>query len=122
MTAIIASVKATIVVKFMAHIGVSTAIAVDGMVVIAFAGVAVAIICVTVVGMAVVAAVPGTGANEDAMHEVIRAVVAVGGAGIGIIAVVTVGADGGGPNRDSYGSNADANADANLGVRVSSGE
>lgn len=46
-----------------------------------------------VVAVAVIAVVPGAGTYEDAADEPVRAIVAVGGASVGIIVVVAVGAD-----------------------------
>jgi hypothetical protein len=47
----------------------------------------------TVEAAAVIAVVPGAGADEDSTDEVIRPVVTVWGAGVRIVAVVAVGAD-----------------------------
>ena len=66
----------------------------------------------TVEAAAIVAAVePWAGADEDAADEVVRAIVAVGRAGVRIVAVVTVGADRRGAVNWAY-----ADADANLRV------
>jgi hypothetical protein len=60
--------------------------------------------------------IPGAGADEDAAGKPIRSVVSIGGAGVGIIVVIAIGADGGGPviHRTPY---TDAKGDA-LGVRA----
>ena len=64
-------------------------------IVTAMAVISVAIVTATTVEAAAVVAavVPGASADEDATEEVVRAIVAVGSAGVGIVAVVTVGAD-----------------------------
>ncbi len=66
--------------------------------------------------IAVVAVIPGTSADEGAAYEPVRAVEAVGCAGVRIIIVVAVGADGSRPviHGTSY---TDAKGDA-LGVRA----
>jgi hypothetical protein len=66
--------------------------------------------------IAVVAAIPRAGADEDAAHEPVRSVIAVGGAGVRIIVVIAIGADGSRPvvHGTSY---TDAKRDA-LGVRA----
>jgi hypothetical protein len=70
--------------------------------------------------IAVVAAIPRAGADEDAAHEPVRSVIAVGGAGVRIIVVIAIGADGSGPviHGTSY---TDAKGDA-LGVSAGSRE
>lgn len=65
----------------------------------------------------VAAAEPGTGADEDAAGEVVRPVVAVGRAGVRIVAVVTIGADWRWAVHGTY-----SNGNANLGLSVSRGE
>ena len=55
--------------------------------------VAAPIISATVEAMPIEAMEPGAGADEDAAGEIIRSVVAVRGAGVRIVAVVTVSAD-----------------------------
>ncbi len=66
--------------------------------------------------IAVVAAIPGTGADEDAAAEPIRSVESVGRAGVWVVVVVAVGAHGSRPviHGTSY---TDAKGDA-LGVRA----
>ena len=64
---------------------------------------------------AVIAMEPGTGTDEDAICEPIRSVVAVGSAGVRVIAVVTVGTDGGGSINGAVNRpNAEPHADAHL--------
>ena len=80
---------------------------------------------VTTVSAAAVEAVsvavePGTGADEDAAYEIIRSVEAVGCAGVRIIIVVAVGADGRGAVI-GRGAKSDAEGDA-PGLRVGGGE
>ena len=58
---------------------------------------------------AIIAVIPGAGANEDAVHEVAWAVIAGGRAGVRIVAVVAIGANGG---------RADANSDADANLRA----
>jgi len=48
--------------------------------------------------MSVVAVIPGISADEDSVHKIIRAVVAVRRAGVGIISVVAIGANRGRAN------------------------
>lgn len=77
-----------------------------------------AVICTaTVEATAIVAAavVPRTGADEDAASEVIRPIVAVGGASVRIVAVVTVGTNRGGADRAINGAYPDAYANLRLG-------
>ena len=70
----------------------------------------------TVEATAIVAAViPGAGADEDSTKEVVRAVVAVGGASVRVVAVVTVGADRGGADGAVHGTYPDAHANLRLG-------
>ena len=68
---------------------------------------------------------PGSSADEDAARKPFRAVIAVGSAGVGIIAVVTIGADGSGAVIGraviDRPSKPDAESDA-LGVGVGSRE
>jgi hypothetical protein len=66
--------------------------------------------------IAVIAVIPGSGADEDAADEPVGSVIAVRGAGVRIIAVVSIGADG---SRAVIGrrSEPDAEGDA-LGVCV----
>ena len=66
--------------------------------------------------IAVVAVIPGTSADEDTADEPIRSVISVGRAGVRIVVVVAVGADGSRPviHGTSY---TDAKGDA-LGVRA----
>jgi hypothetical protein len=66
--------------------------------------------------IAVVAVIPRAGADEDSTDEPIRPVVSVGGAGVRVIIVVAIGADGSRPviHGTSY---TDAKGDA-LGVRA----
>jgi hypothetical protein len=61
--------------------------------VVTAAVVAMAVISTTVEAAAIVAVVPGAGADEDAADEVVRSIVAIGSAGVRIVAVVTIGAD-----------------------------
>lgn len=67
----------------------------------------------SVPAVTVIAVIPGTDADEDAVHEPVRAVVAVWGASIRIIVVIAIGANRGGANDDG-GSN--GNAEADLGM------
>jgi hypothetical protein len=75
---------------------------------------------VAVSATVVAAPVPGAGADEDASSEPVRAVVAVGSAGVRIIVVVAVSADWRGA---IVGGSADTNAEGYaLGVGVGGGE
>jgi hypothetical protein len=67
-----------------------------------------------------IAVKPGAGADEDAAYEPVRSVEAVGCAGVRIIIVVAIGADGRGAVIDRS-AKSDAEGDA-LGLRVRSGE
>ena len=84
--------------------------------------VAVAVITASAVeAAAIVAAVePRAGADEDAADEVVRPVVAVGSAGVRIVAVVTVGA--GRRRADGTVNGAYPNTDANLRVGAARGK
>jgi hypothetical protein len=108
-SAVIAAIKA-------ASIPAMTVIAVSAAAIIPTATVAVSAAIVAVS----VAVEPGAGADEDAAGEPIRPVESVGGAGVRIIVVITIGADGSRPviHGTSY---TDAKGDA-LGVRARSGE
>ena len=79
--------------------------------------VAATIIATTVEAAAVVPVIPGAGADEDAANEVVRAIVAVGCAGVRIVAVVTVGAD-----RGSAVDRAHSDGKANLRVGIARGK
>ena len=71
----------------------------------------------TVESAAIVAAVePRAGADEDAADEVIRAVEAVGCAGVGIVAVVTISAGGCWPDRAVHGTYSNAHGKLCLSV------
>ena len=79
--------------------------------------VAVAVIATPTVEAAAIvgAVVPRAGADEDAASEVIRAIVAVGGASVRVVTVVTVGADRGWADRAVNGAYPDAHAKLRLG-------
>jgi len=77
--------------------------------------VAVPVVAMTPVVGTPVAVIPGSSADENAVHEPVRAVVAVRGAGVRIVAVITIGADRSGAHDDG-GSDANTDADTNLGV------
>ncbi len=68
----------------------------------------------------IVAVIPGAGTDEEAINEVARAIVAIRGAGIRIIAVVTVGTDRSWPNCSIHGTN--SHSDRNLGLRAGCGK
>ena len=71
----------------------------------------------TVEAAAIVAAVePGAGADEDAADEVIRAVEAVGCAGVRIVAVVTISAGGRWADGAIYGTYSNAHPNLCLGA------
>ena len=67
--------------------------------------------------MSVVAVIPGAGADEDTVHKIIRAVVAVRRAGVGIISVVAIGANRGRAN-DHWAT--DCHADTHLRIGAAS--
>lgn len=75
---------------------------------------------VAIVAMAPIAVIPGAGADEDAANEVVRAIVAVGSAGVRIITVVAISADRCWSNGDADRTYSNANSD--LGVRASRSE
>src|SRR6202035_1241833 len=87
---------------------------------------ATAVVTVAVVTAATVEAVaiapvePRTGADEDAAAEVVRPVVAVGSAGVRIVAVVTIGAGRCWPDGAVHGTY--SNTHGNLRVGVSRGK
>jgi hypothetical protein len=95
---------------------VTTAVVSAASVVGATAIVAATVVCpgAAIVAAAIVAVEPGAGADEEAVHEPIGAIVAVGSASIGIGVVVAVRADGSG----AVNRTADAYRDAHLGVRA----
>jgi len=68
-----------------------------------------------IVAAAIVAVEPGTCANENAVHKPVRAVVAVGGAVVGIVIVVAITANG---SRAVIDRAADADGDAHLRLRA----
>ena len=106
------AVEPGVAMKAAANVAVAlTAIAVAAASIIAVAVVAVPIVAVTPVVRPVPVVEPGAGTDEDAVHEVVRAVETVGRAGVRIIAVVAIGADRGGTN-----ANADTNADLRVGT------
>ena len=117
------TVEPGVAMKAAANVAVAvTAIAVAAASIIAMAVVAAPIVAVTPVVRSVPAVEPRAGADEDAVHEVVRAVEAVGGAGVRIITVVAIGADRGGTDRDSHGTNANADTNADLRVGTACGE
>ena len=59
---------------------------------------------------------PRAGADEDAADEIVRPVVAVRRTGVGIVAVVTVGADRRGTDGAVNGANPDADANLRVGA------
>src|ERR1700730_12488416 len=98
---------------------IETALIAAATIVAALAATAVAT-AIAVSATVVAAPVPGTGADEDAACEPVRAVVAVGSAGVRIIIVVAVSADWRGAVIDGR---ADAHAEGDaLSVGVGSGE
>ena len=111
----IASVEAAAVATTMpAAVTITTTTVIAAATIVAMPVVAASIIAATVETAAVVAVIPRTSADEDSAGEVVRSVVAVGRAGVRIVAVVTVGADRRWANGAVNGAYADANA--NLGV------
>jgi len=121
-----ASVKPFSSVEVIAAVeGTATIAAIESMSIPAAAVVAISptVVTATIVAapvavrmIAVVPVIPRSGADEDAAGEPIRSVIAVGGAGVRIIVVIAIGADGSGPviHGTSY---TDAKGDA-LGVRA----
>jgi hypothetical protein len=76
---------------------------------------------VTIVAVSIVAAaIPWAGTDEQAAYEPVRAVVTVGRAGVGIIPVVTIRADGSRAN--ARVNRANANSHGDLGMRCSGGK
>ena len=86
---------------------------------------AVGIVAATVITMTVepatrvagtpVAVIPRSGANEGTVYKPIRAIVAVGSAGVRIVGIVAIRASRCGTNRDRC-ADTNANADADLGI------
>jgi len=72
--------------------------------------VAVPVVAMTPVVGTPIAVIPGPCADEDAVHEPARAVVAIGGASVRIVAVVAVSADGSG----TYNGSANGHSDSDL--------
>ena len=69
----------------------------------------------TVVAAPIIAVEPRTGADEDAAHKPVGAVVAVRGAVVRVIIIVTVGANG---SRTVVDGATNADSDTHLGVRA----
>ena len=78
--------------------------------------IAATIIATTVEAAAVVPVIPGAGADKDTADEVVRAVVAVGCAGVWIVAVVAVGADRSRADGAVNGAYPDGNANLRVGI------
>src|SRR6266849_1116162 len=106
-------VSAAIAAIESASVSAATVVAISAAAIIPTA--TVVAVSTAVVAMSV-AVEPGAGADEDAAGEPIRPVEAVGSAGVGIIVVIAIGADGSRPviHGTSY---TDAKGDA-LGVRA----
>ena len=68
----------------------------------------------TVKPATVISVIPGTGADEDAVREPVRAIVAVRRACVGIVIIVSIGACG--RSADVSWAKSDANADLRLGL------
>jgi len=108
-------VSATVAAIEAAAVSAATVMPISAAAVVSTATVA---ISAAIVAMSV-AVKPGSGADEDAACEPVRAVVAVGSAGIRIVIVVAIGTDG----RGAVIGGADAHADRpSLRVRVRSRE
>jgi hypothetical protein len=89
--AAVAAVKAVAVAAVTVSATVITTAAIISVPVVAVAVITVPVVATSIVASSVVAAVvPGTGSDEDTAYEVIRAVVAVRGAGVGIVAVIPI--------------------------------
>jgi hypothetical protein len=69
-----------------------------------------AIVCTAPIGV-----IPRARSDEHAAHEVIRSVVSIGSAGVGIIPIVAI-------STNRRGSDSDPNANSNLCIRLSCGE
>ena len=94
-----------------ASVAIAWAIAMTGPIAVAWAAIET---------VAVVAVIPRTGADEHATYKPARTVVAIGRAGVRIIAVVTIGADRRWSNAGVHGTYADTHS--NLGVSASRGK
>jgi hypothetical protein len=70
--------------------------------------VAVPVVTMTPVVGTPIAKIPGACADEDAVHEPARAIVAIGGASVRIVAVVAVGADRSRTNNGAANGHADS--------------
>lgn len=115
-----AAVMAATDVAVSASVSVAGPIAVPSTIEAGVAIVTVAPVAATEVSRAPIAVIPGTSADEDAAHEVVRAIVAVGSAGVRIITVVAIGTDRCWSNGDADGTYSNANSD--LGLRASRSE
>lgn len=104
-----AAVETTVAMEAFTAVSVTTAVIATATVV------AMTVVAATPIMRPVPAVEPGAGTNEDAVHEVVRAVVAVGRAGVRIVAVVAISADRGWTDGNGA-SDANTDADANLGM------
>jgi len=120
------SVEVATATEAVAAVEVSAAIAaiesasVSAATVVAVSATVIAATIVAVASVSVITAIPGAGADEDAADEPVRSIEAVGCAGVRIIIVVAIGADGRGAVI-GRGDNSDTEGEA-LGLRVRSGE
>ncbi len=95
-----ASMEVTAATVAVAAVEVSAAIAaiesasVSAATVIAISATVITATIVAVASVSVITAIPGAGADEDAADEPVRSIEAVGCAGVRIIIVVAIGADG----------------------------
>src|SRR5712691_10747397 len=111
-TAVEAAASAAIAAIESASVSAATVVAVSATLIAAT--------IVAVASVSVITAIPGAGADEDAADEPVRSIEAVGCAGVRIIIVVAIGADGRGAVI-GRGDNSDTEGEA-LGLRVRSGE
>jgi len=115
-----AATVAVAAVEVSAAIAAIESASVSAATVVAVSATVIAATIVAVASVSVITAIPGAGADEDAADEPVRSIEAVGCAGVRIIIVVAIGADGRGAVI-GRGDNSDTEGEA-LGLRVRSGE
>jgi hypothetical protein len=102
-----------------ATIGIRWPVTISGSIAVAWAVIPVARATI-IIAAPIVAAIPRAGADKHPAYEVARPVIAIGRTGIGIEAVIAVGANGCWPNASVHRAHSDAHG--KLGVCSSCGK